>query len=95
LDLFTLAHSTKKQGPIIAKPKNYHTMLALAEELSQPFDFVRVDLYNIDGKIYFGELTHYPRSGYTDIPYEFDLRLGNTGHCNQIIGKPKGTLSAL
>ena len=38
-------------------------MLKLVEKLSKPFDHVRVDLYNLNGKIYFGELTHYPLSG--------------------------------
>ena len=50
-------------GPIIKKPKNFEIMLKYAEKLSCPFDYVRVDLYNINGKIYFGELTHYPKSG--------------------------------
>ena len=35
-------------------------MLAIAEKLSQPFPFVRVDLYNQNGRIYFGELTFTP-----------------------------------
>lgn len=71
-----MARNLKKQGPTLVKPKNYESMLSLAEKLSQPFDFVRVDLYNINGKIYFGELTHYPRSGQTDIPESFDSELG-------------------
>jgi hypothetical protein len=71
-----LTHRTKKQGPIIDKPKNYDTMLSLAEELAQDFDFVRVDLYNIDGKIFFGELTHYPGSGSPSMPADFDFELG-------------------
>ena len=71
-----LLRITKRQGPVIEKPLNYEFMLSLAEELSQDFDFVRVDLYNLNGKIYFGELTHYPRSGRTGIPYSYDLELG-------------------
>ena len=39
------------------KPKNYDEMLAVAKKLSEDFNYVRVDLYNVDGKIYFGELT--------------------------------------
>lgn len=45
------------------KPKNFDKMLQLAEKLSKNFQFVRVDLYNVDGKIYFGELTFTPASG--------------------------------
>ena len=55
--------SKQTEKPKIEKPKNYEFMLEYAEKLSKPFDYVRVDFYNIDGKIYFGELTHYPKSG--------------------------------
>ena len=65
------------QGQKIEKPKNYEIMLALAEKLSKPFDYVRVDLYNLNGKIYFGELTHYPESGILKFePSSFDFELG-------------------
>ena len=42
------------------KPPNFEVMLTLAERLSEGFNFIRVDLYSLDGKIYFGELTPYP-----------------------------------
>lgn len=59
------------------KPKNYDEMLKIVRELSAEFPHVRVDLYNVDGKIYFGELTFYPSSGYcTFDPDEFDFILG-------------------
>jgi hypothetical protein len=65
------------QGPKIKKPKNYEIMLALAEKLSKPFDYVRVDLYSSNGKIYFGELTHYPVSGIGIVePSSFAFELG-------------------
>ena len=41
----------------IKKPKNLEKMIEIAKKLSDDFDYVRVDLYNLDGKIYFGELT--------------------------------------
>lgn len=47
----------------IKKPKNFEKMLEIASILSADFDFVRVDLYNIHGKIYFGELTFTPAAG--------------------------------
>lgn len=62
----------------IGKPKNLEKMIKIAETLSRDFPFVRVDLYNIDGKIYFGEFTFYPWSGYVKfIPDEFDYKLGS------------------
>ena len=48
----------------ISKPENLEKMLAIAERLSEDFPYVRVDLYSVDGKVYFGELTFYPWSGY-------------------------------
>ena len=61
----------------IGKPKNLDRMLEIASKLSENFPFVRVDLYNIEGQIYFGELTFYPWSGYVNFfPDEFDYELG-------------------
>lgn len=45
------------------KPKNFEKMIEISSELSKGFKFVRVDLYNLDGKIYFGELTFSPMAG--------------------------------
>lgn len=47
----------------IQKPINFDKMVEIATKLSKPFKFVRVDLYNIGGKIYVGELTFTPQSG--------------------------------
>lgn len=60
------------------KPENFDEMISLATTLSKDFPFVRVDLYNIEGKIYFGELTFYPWSGYVSFsPDDFDFKLGD------------------
>lgn len=45
------------------RPKNLDEMWKIAEKLSKPFPFVRVDLYEVNGKVYFGELTFTPTSG--------------------------------
>lgn len=59
------------------KPGNFDEMLKVAKKLSEDFPHVRVDLYNIDGRIYFGELTFYNGSGYKGYdPEEFDFILG-------------------
>lgn len=53
-------------------------MLELAEVLSQDFSHVRVDLYNVDGKIYFGEMTFTSTGGYRLIyPEKYNYMLGN------------------
>lgn len=62
----------------IEKPENFDQMIEIAETLSKDFPHVRVDLYNVKGKIYFGELTFYDASGYQSyIPDEFDILLGH------------------
>lgn len=62
----------------LEKPSNYAKMVEIAQKISEDFPHVRVDLYNIDGVIYFGELTFYDTSGYeTFTPDEFDFILGN------------------
>ena len=59
------------------KPKNYEQMLKIAEKLSEPFPHVRVDFYNIDGKIVFGELTFFTNCGVVRYdPDSFDFELG-------------------
>lgn len=59
------------------KPANLEQMIAMARQLAQPFPHVRVDLYNVNGKIYFGELTFYTSSGYINFePDNVDFILG-------------------
>lgn len=59
-------------------PHNIQEMIVLAEKLSAGIPFLRVDLYNIDGKIYFGELTFFPASGMGRFaPSKYDYILGN------------------
>ncbi|WP_195986697.1 ATP-grasp fold amidoligase family protein [Clostridium sp. D53t1_180928_C8] len=61
----------------IPKPKNLDKMIELATILSEGFSHVRVDFYNIDGKIYFGEMTFTNGSGLDKIiPEEYDKMLG-------------------
>ncbi|MBP2156375.1 ATP-grasp fold amidoligase family protein [Erwinia rhapontici] len=47
----------------VLKPKNFNEMLSIAKTLSEGFPFLRVDLYNIHGRVYFGEFTLYPCGG--------------------------------
>lgn len=61
------------------KPKNLEEMLDVASKLSKGFEHVRIDLYNIDGKIHFGEMTFFHGAGVysTYRPKEFDLLIGS------------------
>lgn len=65
-------------GIKLEKPKNYEKMIRLAELLSSELPFVRVDFYEINGKMYFGELTFYPGSGFEGFtPESYDELLGS------------------
>ena len=58
-------------------PSNLQEMIALAETLSHGSPFLRVDFYNLYGKIYFGELTFFPASGLIPwSPIEADMFIG-------------------
>lgn len=51
---------------VIPRPINLSEMISMAETLAKPFPCVRVDLYNIGGKIYFGEMTFTSSGGMMD-----------------------------
>lgn len=59
------------------QPDTLDEMLEYARKLSDIFPAARVDFYSIDGKVYFGEITFFPWSGYMSFtPDEFDFELG-------------------
>lgn len=69
-------HDTFEVPPVL--PENIGEMVEIAENLSEDFPYARVDLYNINGQIVFGEITFYPWSGYVRFtPDEFDKQLGS------------------
>ena len=60
------------------KPAMFERMLEIAQMLSSGHSFLRVDLYNIEGKIYFSELTFSPCAGFMPFkPAEYDRVLGD------------------
>jgi hypothetical protein len=64
-------------APIESAPKNLDRMLDAAADLGRPFDFIRVDLYDVEGEVYFGELTPYPGGGMEPFtPESVDRALG-------------------
>lgn len=61
----------------LAKPQRFDEMITLAEKLSTGFPHLRVDFYEVDGKIYFGELTFYHWSGLVPFePKKWDYKFG-------------------
>lgn len=62
----------------IRRPKELDKMLELAKILSKDIPFLRSDFYAIGGKVYFGELTFFPASGFEKfVPETFDKKLGD------------------
>lgn len=60
-----------------AKPENYEQMVALAQKLAKDIPFIRVDFYNLNGRLYFGELTFFPASGFEGFaPQQWDAEMG-------------------
>ena len=62
------------------KPENFGQMVDLAKRLSTGYSHLRVDLYNVNGRVYFGELTFSPECGYTpwdpiQLDYEYGERI--------------------
>lgn len=73
---WTQSHCGTYEGTI-EKPLGFEKMVELAKILSYGFAQVRVDLYNVNGKIYFGEMTFTNGSGLDPIvPEEYDYVLG-------------------
>lgn len=60
-----------------SRPKNFDEMIEVATKLAEGFPFLRVDLFNIEGRIYFGELTFFPGSGFQLFnPDEYEYKIG-------------------
>jgi len=65
------------RGTGYPRPANLDEMIRCAQRLADGIDFVRVDLYNVEGRIVFGELTNYPGGGLEEFtPHSFDATVG-------------------
>lgn len=72
------------------KPENFEEMLDVASKLSKGFPHVRVDLYNVNGRIYFGELTFFHWSGMVPFePREWDETFGSYINLNNAANHDK------
>ncbi len=59
------------------RPKNLNLMWSLAEKLAKDIPFIRVDFYEVNGKVFFGEITFFPTSGFGGFkPDEWDEKFG-------------------
>lgn len=70
-------HDSLEKKNNIERPCNLDEMIQIAKILSKGHSHIRVDLFDVDDNIYFGELTFFDNSGFdTDISYETDLKWG-------------------
>lgn len=61
----------------IKKPESFDVMVKFAKKLAEGFPFSRIDFYEVNGKVYFGEITFFPASGLGEFsPKEYDEELG-------------------
>lgn len=67
-----------ENNPILPKlPSTFEEMRQIAQELSQGIPHIRIDLYSVDDKVYFGEFTFFDSSGYEKFtPNKWDLIFG-------------------
>jgi hypothetical protein len=75
--IYAVANKIERYEQNIDPPKNFEKMTEIAKILAKEFIHVRIDFYNIDGKIYFGEMTFTTAVGHLHFkPKEWDLKLG-------------------
>jgi hypothetical protein len=68
----------KPDMPGVERPANLDEMLDVSVKLSKEFKFIRVDLYSVNNKVYFGELSFYQGTGYDPIyPHEYNIVMGD------------------
>ena len=78
----------RKYDKVPELPSKYQEMIEISKELSASFPFVRVDFFEIDGKIIFSEMTFTPCGGLMTIePKEYDLTLGKLLKIDDLISK--------
>lgn len=69
-----------KTADNLQKPESYNQMIVLSERIAKEVanPFLRIDLYEINSKIYFGEITFYPGGGLEEFtPESWDYELGS------------------
>ena len=93
-NLLDLHYREDAARPVVAKPANLDQMMSIASRLSADFDFVRVDLYSVNERIYFGELTFTPTAGFSGAATLTITTndLGNTGPGGAQQGEALGLL---
>ena len=69
-------HGFPRHQPEFEKPRNFELMKELASKLSKDVPFVRVDFFDVDGHVYFGEYTFYDWGGMRPFGGDWDQKIG-------------------
>lgn len=78
LEARTKVKTKRKENINVEPPKNLAKMIDFAQRISKIYAYVRVDFYEVDGKLFFGEVTHHHGGGYDQLkPFEWDEKFGN------------------
>lgn len=64
------------KGNDIVKPQTFDLMVKIGAEIAKNFDFVRADFYDVDGKLYYGEITLTPGNGCDFLNLKVMMRIG-------------------
>ncbi len=76
-NVLNIDHGYPRSMPEYKKPAEFEEMKFLATKLSEGIPFVRVDFFDINGKVYFGEFTFYDHAGLRPfVSKEWDVRMG-------------------
>jgi hypothetical protein len=79
--LIPVWNGVKMDRTRVDRPQNFDTMLAIADRLSEGMDFIRVDQYCVNGRIFVGEMSCYPAAGRAPfLPREYDFTFGEPWH---------------
>ncbi|HII4406635.1 ATP-grasp fold amidoligase family protein [Clostridium perfringens] len=77
-NILNFQYDDENSGRILKKPKTLNEMIKISKDLSSEFEHVRIDFYEVDGKLYFGEMTFFTASGTGKFnPEEYDKILGS------------------
>lgn len=78
-----------ENNPVLPKlPSNFEEMKTIAQKLSQGIPHVRIDLYSVDEKVFFGEFTFFDSSGFDKFtPFQWDEKFGGWIKLPSIFGK--------
>lgn len=73
-----IIYGKQRMDNVIQKPDFFDEMRSISTKLSKSIPFVRIDLYEVDGKVYFGEYTFYDGGGFQWYsPDKWEYRLGS------------------